>query len=201
MMAIDMNAIANPGGALPPSTGKTSVQPRGPPNQSRRTEARDVQLDRSPPIRVERWLEKQSVNQRLDVQAGTADNHRLLPGAAHRANPLLRLASEPPCPEPFTRRNDVDTMVLDPPELSRGRFRRANVQPPIDLPRVGRDHFDREVIGKSQRDGCLSDRRGPNENWDATVAQSGAPIRPARGSRWSTAHGRHGGEAGSRRGR
>src|SRR5439155_5293640 len=74
--------------------------------------------------------------------------------------------------------------------LGRGRFRRADVEVAIDLPRVGGDDLGAEALGEVERERALPARGGADDADEAHwFKSSGGPsgARPLRGLRSSDA--------------
>src|SRR5213593_648231 len=74
-------------------------------------------------------------------------------------------------------------MVPDAGPLGRGRFRRADVEVAIDLPRVGGDDLGAETLGEVERERALPARGGADDADEPHVINSSAGPSSARALR------------------
>ena len=106
----------------------------------------------------------QALQERAHVEPRAADDHR-----QRSAGPDLRDGGEGFAAEPrgviaLVRIHDIDQPMAEGGLLLPGRLAGADIHAAIDLARVGVDRLDRQGAGEPDRDGGLSDARGPHDD-------------------------------------
>jgi len=186
-------------GALPSAAPEPRVEPAGPAEQLERLEARRVRVQRTPTRRVERRFMEQALGKGADVESGAAHHHGKPPAGADVRDPPRRIAREVAGAVARARLDQVDPVVGHPrPLLPRG-LGGPDVEPAVDLPRIGGDDLERPVRRESEGDRGLPDRRGPDQYRHLSAGQIVAPVprggvvrwwparaRRAAGGRWRT---------------
>ena len=117
-------------------------------------------------LRVERRLAEQAVRQRPDVEPRAPHDEGLAPFGADAGEPHRRVPREPAGAVARPRFDQIDPDVGHAGQERRVGLRRTDIETPVHLPRVGRDHGDRLAFGPRGCDGGLADARGAGDDRD-----------------------------------
>jgi hypothetical protein len=94
------------------------------------------------PVSWNRRFSKETVGECPDVEPRPSNDHRLSI-RSHLTHPPYRVPSIPSGTVALSRRDDVDSQVRNPFAFLTSRFRRADIEILVDLPRIRRDDGDR----------------------------------------------------------
>ena len=98
-----------------------------------------------------------ALDDRIDVERGAADEDRQLVPAQNRFAGVQRQVLIASQGHFAVRRQDIDEVMWNPPPLDKVRFGDADVEPPIEVPRIGVDHLTIELRGQCNAESRLAD--------------------------------------------
>ena len=162
--------------ALPPATLKRGIETERVPHEVGDRQSASPALHRLPGLRVHGWLDEEAIHEGAHIEPGSSHHDRHLASRAYRLDPSRGLLGEETGAVAMPWFRDIDPVMRHTGEGSPGRLGRANVEPAIDLARVGGDDLERPVRGQREGDRRLADARGSDDDGSSSAGQTGAPA-------------------------
>src|SRR5438045_6111074 len=185
--------LDHPGGALAAPAGEAPIEPRRPMRQPRRAQPPGPGTQPLARLGGERRLVEQALGQGAHVEPRSAYDDRLAAGGPHAGEPDARVPGELPGTVARSRLDEIQPEMRDAGELRRVGLRSADVETPVDLPRVRGDGEDGVELPPGDRDRGLAHAGRANEDGNERAVNSSqtvAPARPLAAGRWWAARAR-----------
>src|SRR5207302_1684962 len=170
------------GGALAAAAGELPIEPRRPMRQPRRAELSGPGAQPLARLGVEGRLAKQTLGQRAHVESGSPNHDGLLSRGPHAGEPDARVPCELTRAIAFPRVDEINAQMGHARPLLLVGLRGADVEPPIDLPRVRGDGQDGFELAPRDGDRRFTDAGGAHEHGNEGAVSSAQTVAPARPS-------------------
>src|SRR5256885_10788518 len=131
---------------------------------------------------VEGRLAKQTLGQRAHVESGSPNHDGLLSRGPHAGEPDARVPCELTRAIAFPRVDEINAQMGHARPLLLVGLRGADVEPPIDLPRVRGDGQDGCELAPRDGDRRFTDAGGAHEHGNEGAVSSAQTVAPARPS-------------------